>query len=48
MSRAITELMLNKELRENAGRDSMKIVKAKYSLEAHIEMLERVYEGTME
>lgn len=48
MSRAITELMLNEELRENAGRDSMKIVKAKYSLEAHIEMLERVYEGTME
>ena len=48
ISRAITELMLNEELRENAGRDSMKIVKAKYSLEAHIEMLERVYEGTME
>ena len=48
MSRSITELMLNEELRENAGRDSMKIVKAKYSLEAHIEMLERVYEGTME
>ena len=47
MGEAIVNLMLDEKLRKDAGRDSIDIVKAKYSLEAHIEILERVYEGTM-
>ncbi|MDO5349827.1 MAG: glycosyltransferase family 4 protein [Lachnospiraceae bacterium] len=44
MAGAITELLTNDQTRKSASAFSMKIVKEGYSLEAHLKMLEKVYE----
>lgn len=44
MACAIVELLNDKSKREVAGKASVNIVKARYSLEAHIMLLEKVYE----
>lgn len=46
-SEGIIELLTNSELRDNAARKSMEIVKKRYSLEAHLKLLEEVYEREM-
>ena len=47
MSEAITDLLMNQLKREKMAEDSISIVKAKYSLEAHISCIEDVYEKVM-
>lgn len=42
--KAISELLSNQEVRELAGRASERIVKERYSLDAHLKLLEEVYE----
>lgn len=44
MASAITELLTNDQTRKNDSAFSMKIVKEGYSLEAHLRLLEKVYE----
>lgn len=44
MADAITELLTNDQARIRASAFSMKIAKERYSLEAHLKMLEKVYE----
>ena len=44
MSKSIVDLLINKPQREKAAEKSISIVKAKYSLEAHISRMEDVYE----
>ena len=47
MSEAITDLLMDQLKREKMAEDSISIVKAKYSLEAHISCMEDVYEKVM-
>lgn len=44
MASAITELLTNDQTRRDASTCSMKIVKKGYSLDAHLRLLEKVYE----
>ncbi|MGN0602100.1 MAG: glycosyltransferase family 4 protein [Oscillospiraceae bacterium] len=44
MAKGITMLLINKDVREKAARESMSIVKNNYSLDKHLALLEKIYE----
>lgn len=44
MAKGITMLLINKDVREKAARESMSIVKKNYSLDKHLALLEKIYE----
>ena len=43
----IIQILTDDSMRQNMGEQSLKIVKERYSLEKHIEEIEKVYEGVI-
>ena len=43
----IIQILTDNSMRQNMGEQSLKIVKERYSLEKHIEEIEKVYEGVI-